>query len=141
MTLNPYGSRGFSTANNVQRTFPQKRPFMQNHSFNEPRSGIKAWRLIVRGLDDFTKREELAEHFGKCGPLKEIVLPKSKIKENANAPFGFVQYASKFDAERAVKILNNEPFKGRKLKVEISVDKDTYITKQQEGLFFSMHFN
>uniref|UniRef100_A0AC34F4D1 RRM domain-containing protein n=1 Tax=Panagrolaimus sp. ES5 TaxID=591445 RepID=A0AC34F4D1_9BILA len=131
---------------NLEQTFPHKRPFSNNRLTpfnrpfapnrpfsNEPRSGIKAWRLIIRGLDDFTKREELEEYFGKCGTLKEIVLPKSKIRDNANAPFGFVQYASKLDAERAIKVLNNEPFKGRKLKVEIAVDKDTYITKQQEA--------
>ena len=37
----------FRPSSNFEPTFPRKRPF------NEPRSGIKAHRLIIRGLDDF----------------------------------------------------------------------------------------
>ena len=88
-----------------------------------------------------TKREELEEHFGKCGKLKEIVLPKSKIRKDANAPFGFIQYQNRLDAERAIKLLNNEPFKGRNLKVQIAVDKDTYVTSQQEGWLCIQYFS
>uniref|UniRef100_A0A7E4VXK1 RNA-binding protein 28 n=1 Tax=Panagrellus redivivus TaxID=6233 RepID=A0A7E4VXK1_PANRE len=106
-------------------------PYQANS--NPVRSGIKAWRLIVRNLDDYTKKDELVNLFSPFGTLKEVVQPKSKIKEKANAPFAFVQFASKPDADNALKALNGSTFKNRKITVNVSIDKDSYVTQQHEA--------
>jgi len=99
----------------------------------EHTAGIKEWRLVVRNLDDFTKREELQELFSKYGKLKEIVQLPSKIKKDGFAPFAFIQFISRSDAMKALRELNGSEFKKRKITVGIAVDKDTYITKQHEA--------
>ncbi|KAE9553536.1 hypothetical protein FO519_003229 [Halicephalobus sp. NKZ332] len=124
----------FEESSDFKRDF-QKPVKKQNYGpkHKEHAGGIKEWRLVVRNLDDFTKREELQELFSRYGKLREIVQIPSKIKKDGFAPFAFIQFISRNDAMKALETLNGSEFKKRKITVSLALDKDTYITRKHEA--------
>ena len=69
------------------------------------------------------------------GNIREINLPKSKDRRfpNSCAGFCFIQFSSKKDAQKAIEELNFTMLKDRKVSVDWAIDKDSWVTKEQEG--------
>jgi len=99
----------------------------------KPRAGLKEFRVVVRNLPFATTSEELKEYFEKLGTVKDIQLPKCKDPRfpKSCAGFAFIQYGGRNAAREAVEKLNFSTFKGRKIAVDWTLDKDEYITKNQ----------
>uniref|UniRef100_A0AC34QDJ2 RRM domain-containing protein n=1 Tax=Panagrolaimus sp. JU765 TaxID=591449 RepID=A0AC34QDJ2_9BILA len=153
-------NRGSFRGRNSGRYFENQREWKQNSSNHEPlpkvksepevvpsktqkkssygprhsesNAGIKNWRLIVRNLDDNTTKDDLTEAFSKYGKLKEVVQIPSKIRKGKFAPYAFIQFVSKKDAENALKNLNGTMLKSRKITLAFAMDKDRYVTEQFE---------
>lgn len=76
----------------------------------------------------------MKEYFEKHGTVKDIQLPKCKDPRfpKSCAGFAFIQYGGRNSARDAVEKLNFSTFKGRKIAVDWSLDKDEYVTKNQD---------
>lgn len=82
-------------------------------------------RLIVRNLPFKLKRDELKSRFEKFGPVLEVTLDMDATGKRHKG-FGFVQYACRGDAQKAVKGLNGQLFKKRPIAVDFAVASTVY---------------
>jgi RNA recognition motif-containing protein len=74
-------------------------------------------KLFVGNLNFQTTEQELSELFGQFGPVVEVKLAKDKITKKARG-FGFVKMQSEESAGQALKELNGQVFKDRKLAID-----------------------
>jgi len=72
--------------------------------------------LFVRGLPEDCRSADLHQLFENCGKISSC-----KVKYNPNGKckgYGYVQYESKEEADKAIIEMNNKPYKNGKLLVE-----------------------
>ena len=50
-------------------------------------------------------------------------------EKGVNRGFGFIEFSSKGEAQKAIETMNNQPWKGRTLALEFSVPKGSYESK------------
>jgi len=73
-------------------------------------------KVYVGNLPFSVTQDELKEAFSKFGEVTEVVLITDKFSGRSKG-FGFVSFAKKDDAEKAVAEMNDKEFQGRNLKV------------------------
>ena len=95
------------------------------------RKGIKLQpqsnKLIIRNLPFEASKQELRELFRPFGQVKRVTIPR-KMGNGANTAgtsrgFGFIEYMSKQDAQRAMESLQNTHLYGRHLVLEYAKDE------------------
>ena len=74
------------------------------------------------------KEKHLQKEFGKFGKIVDVVVPL-KAEGGVNRGFGFVEFDTKDDAQKAIDGMNNKQWKGRTLAMEFSVPKGSYESK------------
>jgi RNA recognition motif-containing protein len=82
-----------------------------------------AVRLFVGNLAYDATEAELREHFSAVGPLSYISLPMDRETGKPRG-FAFVEFSERADAEEAIRRLNNQEFKGRRLAVNEARARD-----------------
>lgn len=96
---------------------------------------IKAFRLIIRNLPfNITRPTQLIEYFAPYGEIVEINVPTTQNESSRfgasdairGRGFGFVQYAKRTDAEKAMEALNGSIVKSRAIAVDWALAKSVY---------------
>jgi RNA recognition motif-containing protein len=77
----------------------------------------------------------LKAFFDKFGTIKDVQLPKCKDPRfpKSCAGFAFIQYSGRNSARQAIEELNFTEFKGRKIAVDWTVNKDEYVSQTLTG--------
>lgn len=69
-------------------------------------------KLFVGGLSFYTTEKALTEAFSRFGEVVEVKVVMDRVSQRSKG-FGFVQYASEADAERAKAEMNGKVLSGR----------------------------
>ena len=79
-------------------------------------------RLFVGRLADSTTEADLRSAFGAFGPIADAVV---MVDRGTGAPrgFGFVTFANRKDAPRAIAALDNSELKGSTITVNIATER------------------
>ena len=78
-----------------------------------------ATKLYVGGLSYSTTSESLRTHFTQCGAVESATVITDKFSGQSRG-FGFVEMSTNEEAEAAISKLNDQPFEGRPLKVNVA---------------------
>ena len=78
-----------------------------------------ASKLYVGGLAYSTTSESLREYFAQCGTVESATVITDRLS-GASRGFGFVEMATETEAKEAIAKLNDQPFEGRKLMVNVA---------------------
>jgi RNA recognition motif-containing protein len=83
-----------------------------------------ASKLYVGGLSYSTTSESLREYFAQCGTVESATVITDRFSGQSRG-FGFVEMASDGEAQAAISKLNDQPFEGRKLTVNVAKSPGT----------------
>ncbi len=75
-----------------------------------------AKKLYVGGLPYATTQDELRDEFSKAGAVSSAIVIMDKMTGRSKG-FGFVEYESDADADKAIEMFNGQMFGGRSLTV------------------------
>jgi RNA recognition motif-containing protein len=78
-----------------------------------------ASKLFVGGLSYSTTSESLREYFAQCGTVESATVVTDRATGRSRG-FGFVEMATEEEAQTAISRLNDKPFEGRRLTVNLS---------------------
>ena len=78
-----------------------------------------ASKLYVGGLSYSTTSESLRQYFGQCGTVESATVVTDRFSGQSRG-FGFVEMSTTEEAQQAIATLNDQPFEGRKLTVNIA---------------------
>ena len=78
-----------------------------------------ASKLYVGGLSYSTTSESLREYFAQCGTVESAKVITDKFSGQSRG-FGFVEMSTDAEAQVAISKLDNQPFEGRRLKVNVA---------------------
>ena len=78
-----------------------------------------ATKLFVGGLSYSTTSESLREYFAQCGTVESATVITDRATGQSRG-FGFVEMANEADAQSAISKLNDKPFEGRRLTVNVA---------------------
>ncbi len=78
-----------------------------------------ATKLFVGGLSYSTTSESLREYFAQCGTVESATVITDRATGQSRG-FGFVEMAAEADAQAAISKLNDKPFEGRRLTVNVA---------------------
>jgi len=79
-------------------------------------------KLFIGGLAWHTTDETLRDGFAQYGNVEEAVVVKDR-DTNRSRGFGFVRFATKDDADKALSEMNNTEFDGRTIRVDHATDR------------------
>ncbi|HVZ67226.1 MAG TPA: RNA-binding protein [Patescibacteria group bacterium] len=71
-------------------------------------------KLFVAGLSYDLNQDAFAEHFGQAGQVVSAVIIMDKFSGRSKG-FGFVEYATTEEAQKAIQMFNDTEFAGRKI--------------------------
>ena len=94
---------------------------------------VKQGRIIVRNLVFDVREKHLLKAFQKFGKVTSLNVPLNNAN-NQNRGFGFVEFPTRQEAQKAIDAMNGAQYKGRPLTVEFSLPKTSYETKVQHVL-------
>jgi RNA recognition motif-containing protein len=86
-----------------------------------------AVRLFIGNLPYDVTEAELRAHFAAVGPLLSLALPTDRDTGKPRG-FAFVEFRERADAEKAIRHLNDQVFKGRPLAVSEARARDDRTT-------------
>jgi RNA recognition motif-containing protein len=78
-----------------------------------------ASKLYVGGLAYSTTSDSLREYFGQCGTVESAAVITDRFSGESRG-FGFVEMSTADEAQKAISKLNDQPFEGRKLTVNVA---------------------
>lgn len=78
-----------------------------------------ATKLYVGNLSYDTTENNLRELFGQAGEIQEVTLITDKFSGQPKG-FGFVQMVTQADAEKAIRMFNEQELDGRRIVVNIA---------------------
>ncbi|HEY7138535.1 MAG TPA: RNA-binding protein [Methylomirabilota bacterium] len=78
-----------------------------------------ASKLYVGGLSYSTTSESLREYFAQCGTVESATVITDRVSGDSRG-FGFVEMSTEAEAQAAIAKLNDQPFEGRKLVVNVA---------------------
>ena len=78
-----------------------------------------AHKLFVGGLPFSTSEERLREVFAQAGKVESAVVVTDRGTGRSRG-FGFVEMSTQAEAQEAIAKLNDQPFEGRKLTVNVA---------------------
>ena len=70
-------------------------------------------RIFIKNVASSTNEDDMAEAFGKFGPIRKIDLKMG---------YAFLFYEDARDAEEAIRVMNGQELNGKKLLVEVAID-------------------
>jgi len=73
-------------------------------------------KLYIGGLPYSTRDEDLKEAFSQAGTVESAVVIMDKMSGRSKG-FGFVEFATEAEADRAVEMFDGTDFSGRTIKV------------------------
>ena len=76
-------------------------------------------QLFVGGLSYSTTSESLREYFAQCGTVESATVITDRATGQSRG-FGFVEMATEADGQAAISKLNDKPFEGRRLTVNVA---------------------
>ncbi|HZQ10373.1 MAG TPA: RNA-binding protein [Anaerolineae bacterium] len=76
-------------------------------------------KLYVGNLSFNTTENDLREIFGQAGQIKEIALITDRFTHQPKG-FGFVEMTTQADAEKAIRMFNDQELDGRRLIVNLA---------------------
>ena len=76
-------------------------------------------KLYVGNMSYNVSEQELRELFSKAGEIKEITLIMDRDTRRPKG-FGFIEFMTQADAEKAIKMFNDQEFDGRRLTVNMA---------------------
>jgi RNA recognition motif-containing protein len=83
-----------------------------------------ASKLYVGGLSFSTTSESLREYFSQCGTVESATVITDRLSGQSRG-FGFVEMSTQAEAQEAIAKLNDQPFEGRKLTVNVAKSPGT----------------
>lgn len=96
---------------------------MHAHAGQMGQDGVdSANKLYVGNVDYAASESELASFFASYGQVDHVNIPINRYTGRARG-FGFVTFASKSDAERAM-VLNGSEFRGRQIQVNFAKERE-----------------
>lgn len=78
-----------------------------------------ATKLFVGGLSYSTTSESLREYFAQCGTVESATVITDRATGQSRG-FGFVEMSQETEAQAAISKLNDKPFEGRRLTVNVA---------------------
>jgi RNA recognition motif-containing protein len=78
-----------------------------------------ASKLYVGGLSFSTTSESLREYFSQCGTVESATVITDRLSGQSRG-FGFVEMSTQAEAQAAIANLNDQPFEGRRLTVDLA---------------------
>ena len=78
-----------------------------------------ASKLYVGGLSYSTTSESLKDYFSRCGTVESATVITDRLSGQSRG-FGFVEMSTEAEAQEAISKLNDQPFEGRKLIVNVA---------------------
>jgi RNA recognition motif-containing protein len=78
-----------------------------------------ASKLYVGGLSYSTTSETLRQYFAQCGTVESAAVITDRMSGDSRG-FGFVEMSTDAEAQAAIGKLNEQPFEGRKLTVNVA---------------------
>ncbi|GBL94938.1 putative RNA-binding protein 19 [Araneus ventricosus] len=100
-------------------SMPKKRPQAANQKKKYEVKKQKSAKILVRNIPFQASEKEVRELFEQLGTLKSVRLPKKPDGSGEHRGFGFVEYITKDNAERAFNTLcHSTHFFGRRLVLE-----------------------
>jgi RNA recognition motif-containing protein len=78
-----------------------------------------AAKLYVGGLSYSTTSESLREYFTQCGTVESATVITDRFSGQSRG-FGFVEMSTEAEAQTAISKLNDQPFEGRRLTVNMA---------------------
>jgi RNA recognition motif-containing protein len=78
-----------------------------------------ATKLYVGGLSYSTTSDSLREYFAQCGTVESATVITDRFSGQSRG-FGFVEMSTSGEAQEAIAKLNDQPFEGRKLVVNVA---------------------
>ncbi len=88
----------------------------------EPRSNTVPSRLFIGGLNFSVTTEQLREELEKFGKLTDVFVVLDRDTGDSRG-FGFVTFADRRDAARAINELHSSEFHGRTLVVRLATER------------------
>lgn len=83
-----------------------------------------AVRLFVGNLPYDASEDEIRAHFAAAGSVSNIFVPLDR-ETGKKRGFAFVEFPGSAEAQEAIRLFNNQPFKGRMLAVNEARAKDS----------------
>ena len=80
---------------------------------------LMASKLYVGGLSYSTTSESLRAYFAQCGTVESATVITDCMSGDSRG-FGFVEMSTETEAQAAIAKLNDQPFEGRKLMVNVA---------------------
>lgn len=74
-------------------------------------------KLYVAGINYETTEDQLREYFAEAGNIEALNIVKDRVTGNSRG-FGFVEFATDEEAQKAIDMFNGKEFAGRTLTVE-----------------------
>ncbi|XP_077965753.1 RNA-binding protein 28-like [Styela clava] len=105
----------------------KKKNYKLKVNFLTPEGNQKAARksrLIVRNVSFKCTEGDLKKTFSSYGTVTEVKIPTKP--DGKKRGFAFVQFSHVFEAARAIKALNMQEIKGRKVAIDWSLPKEKY---------------
>ncbi|KIW01644.1 uncharacterized protein PV09_06830 [Verruconis gallopava] len=96
------------------------------------RGAISPSTLFIRGLSADTTHESLTNHFSQSYPVKHAVVVTDKDSGKCKG-YGFVTFADREDAQRALEEFNGTEFSGHKLKIDFAERRKREDVDPSEG--------
>ena len=84
-----------------------------------------ASKLYVGGMSYSTTSESLRQLFAQCGTVESATVITDRISGDSRG-FGFVEMSTEAEAQAAIQKLNDQPFEGRKLMVNVAKSPGTF---------------
>jgi RNA recognition motif-containing protein len=78
-----------------------------------------ASKLYVGGLSYSTTSQSLREYFAQCGTVESATVVTDRFSGQSRG-FGFVEMSTNEEAQAAIAKLNDQPFEGRRLTVNVA---------------------
>lgn len=80
-------------------------------------------KVFIGSLSWDATEDQLKEHFSQAGEVVSVFIPKDKFSGKSKG-FGFVEYGSAEEAQKAIELFNGQDFLGRPLVVNIARPKE-----------------
>ena len=78
-----------------------------------------AFKLYVGGLSYSTNSDSLRQYFAQCGTVESATVITDRATGQSRG-FGFVEMATEAEGQAAISKLNDKPFEGRRLTVNVA---------------------
>lgn len=91
-----------------------------------------ATKLYVGGLPYSTTQDELRDAFSKAGAVASASIIMDKMTGRSRG-FGFVEMENDADAQKAIEMMNNSDFGGRKLTVNEAKPMEARAPRSNDG--------